>query len=572
MVKEFTAAEKALLDSKPGDLDPIQKKDRERLKARIYMEKHRNKLKETKGIEDYKTDRKNDMKKYRFTQKTTYLKAVEEASSDSTEKKTITNTIQKIEKKYKESILPVKEKSQREKKPVDRLKIVQDVPKVNTKQQQEMSDKSPQWLGKLIKISPNYKVNDETYVSERAYGKPAIDSHIKRITAIMDNVEGKKMSQDLKSKITTVLRGMNIEQGKYKTDISVFKKEMPFLDLKKVDTFIDNVIRYVTKKARREDKIINTIRNSLNPFVNLLGRIDSYSKSYQILTKFNSLLNKQYIDERSENVVDEEDIDKITLMKEKWDYTNVERTNKLIQDANLNKQQQALASVFLLQPPRRLDHQHAVLTSQGLDEDSLKSLEGKVNDKLNYLVMDGTEPVRWVYKNFKTAAKGGKVKYEVFGTQVYDVMPEVARYLKAHIVKNKLNLGDHIFGQLKDAREKMTQGNYSKLIPEIMFKIFDIPGITATVLRTAAAIFNQQTEGRSNKDKREFALSMAHSEATNQLYNKIIPKIDRKDIPVKEEEEEPEKKQDATPVKNPPKVLKAAEKVGNKRMKLRKRK
>jgi hypothetical protein len=221
-------------------------------------------------------------------------------------------------------------------------------------------------------------------------------------------------------------------------------------------------------------------------------------------------------------------------MKEKWDYTNIDQTNKLIQDGGLNAQYQALAAVFLLQPPRRLDHRHAVLTSQGLDEDTLKLLEDKVNDTRNYLVMDGTEPVRWVYKNFKTATKGGKIKDDVFGTQVYDVMPEVAKYLKMHILKNKLKLGDHVFGQLGDAKVKMDQGNFSTLIPKIMKKIFNIPGITATVLRTAAAIFNQQTEGRSNKEKKEFSAAMAHSEATNQLYNKILPKVHERDIQVNE--------------------------------------
>ena len=44
MVKDFTANELALLDTKPSQLDPIQKKERERLKARQYMAKHRTKL------------------------------------------------------------------------------------------------------------------------------------------------------------------------------------------------------------------------------------------------------------------------------------------------------------------------------------------------------------------------------------------------------------------------------------------------------------------------------------------------------------------------------------------------
>jgi len=90
------------------------------------------------------------------------------------------------------------------------------------------------------------------------------------------------------------------------------------------------------------------------------------------------------------------------------------------------------------------------------------------------------------------------------------------------------------------------------------------------VLRTAAAIFNQQTEGRSNRDKQIFSKAMGHSEATNQLYNKIIPKVNERDIQVKKGnkiliKEEPieTNKQEATPVQKTPKVLKPAEKIGN---------
>ena len=199
MVKEFTAAEKALLDSKPIELDVIQKKERERLKARIYMENHRNKLKETKGIGQYKIDKNVDMKIYRTKQKTTYLKAVAEKTNDPVEIKTINNTIQKIEKKQKESIESLRQKSQREAKPVDRLKIIQDAPKVNTKKQQEDADKNPQWFIRLVKSHPNFKINDPNYVAERAYETKSINRMIGIISTIMNDVENKKLFEDLKA-------------------------------------------------------------------------------------------------------------------------------------------------------------------------------------------------------------------------------------------------------------------------------------------------------------------------------------------------------------------------------------
>lgn len=69
MTKNFTDAEKALLDDDVKTLDVIQKKQRQRLQARVYIEKYLNKQKEIKGIEQYKQDKNNKMKEYRKSEK-----------------------------------------------------------------------------------------------------------------------------------------------------------------------------------------------------------------------------------------------------------------------------------------------------------------------------------------------------------------------------------------------------------------------------------------------------------------------------------------------------------------------
>ena len=556
MVKDFTATELALLDTKPGDLDPIQKKDRERLKARQYMEKHRTKLRNSLGSEEYKKTVNKKMFDYRNSENTKYLQAVSKESTNPVEIKTINNTIQKIEKRSIATDRP-----KREPKPINKEKIIQTKKIVFTRKEQEDRNLIAGWMTKLMKQNPYYKINDADYVEVRKYGKTQLDSMIKGITNIMKKVENITMSQDLKSNITSVFRGMNIEEGKYKANISVFKKEMPFLDLNKIDGFINRVIDYTSSIARDQDKVSNTVKGHLQNFVNLISRIDSYHKSYQILSKFNSSLNKQYLAERGDNLVDPDDLEKITIMKEQWDYTNIERTNKLIKDANLSAHDQALASVFLLQPPRRLDHRHAVLTEEGLDQDSLDLLISKTNDTRNYLVVDGEEPVKWVYKNFKTFSKGGQAKEEVMGPQVYDVYPEVAKYLKAHIKKNIILRDEFVFGQIKDHRTRVDVGNFSNKIPEIMKKIFNVAGITATTLRTAGAIFNQQNPDRTKNERKAFSKAMAHSNETNELYNKIIPKVKKVEV-----KPDPEKIQEVPAVKTKPKVvLKPVLKIGNQR-------
>ena len=126
-----------------------------------------------------------------------------------------------------------------------------------------------------------------------------------------------------------------------------------------------------------------------------------------------------------------------------------------------------------------------------------------------------------------------------------------------------------------------------------MLKIFKINDITSTVLRTAGAMWNQQTPNRSNREKEDFSLAMAHSEKTNQLYNKILPtknetEEDKREAQVNKGNKIPlEKKQEATgnkvsikkqePIRvserNKAKVvLQPVQKVGNVRRKMARKK
>ena len=251
--KEFTAEELALLQMKPSELDPIKKKERERLKARQYMAKSRAKQRAEMGNEPYKAMRLQKMTTYRSEKQKEYLEAVKETTEDPKEKTIITKTLQTIEKKKKESVQSLREKSSRESKPVDRLKIIQNTPKVITKKDQQDKDKTPQWLSRLIKSKPNFKVNDNDYVQERSYDNDKIPDMIALIEKVVLEVENKTLSVDLKSKITSVFRGLNIEQGVYKSSLAIFRKEMPFLELNRIDGFINRVSAYYYEKARNKD-------------------------------------------------------------------------------------------------------------------------------------------------------------------------------------------------------------------------------------------------------------------------------------------------------------------------------
>jgi hypothetical protein len=299
------------------------------------------------------------------------------------------------------------------------------------------------------------------------------------------------MSTELKADITTIYRGINIEEGKYK-NATVFKKELDFLEINKIEEFINKLNNHYNSSK--------TVQNKLNAFVNLLSRIDSYSKSYQILTKYNSTAEQIYIENKSDNKVETKDLNKLTILKELWDYKDVDKINTLITDAKMTPRQQLIAAIFLLQPPRRLDHQHVLIINK----------DSKQYDRFNYLIVENGEPLTWIYNNFKTAKTGGVIKEDVYGKQTYDVLDGIIPYLKKYINDSKLEEGDFLFHNSINKKGKTDQGNFSKEVKSVMKNVFKVDGITATTIRTAAAMYNQKVE-RTLNQKTEFATQMAHS-------------------------------------------------------------
>ena len=75
------------------------------------------------------------------------------------------------------------------------------------------------------------------------------------IAKVVGDVEGKTLSVDMKSKITSVFRGLNIEEGTYKGSLAIFRKEMPFLDINRIDTFINKVSSYYYEQGRKLNQL-----------------------------------------------------------------------------------------------------------------------------------------------------------------------------------------------------------------------------------------------------------------------------------------------------------------------------
>ena len=402
------------------------------------------------------------------------------------------------QKKYQQ-IYRNKLKESKESKPVKENEKINVISNKN-----QLPQKKPQWYNSLIKSHPRFKINDKNYIEHRSYTEKQVDDFVKKIAKVL-KIFNKELTPNTKAIIVSVLRGKNVEQGKYKTNLESFNKELNIFNKKNIKTTLEKI-------AEHFKNVGNTIKNNITPLVNLFSRIDSYSDSYQIMTNYNISLNNKYIEKRELNEVDsDEELEKLKTVMDNYDPKNPEDTKKRINEAELDSKERFLASLYLLMPVRRLDYKIMKLTNtfDNLDEN------------FNYLFIKGKKSM-FIFNQYKTARKGGKVKSEVFGKQELEVNDDVLQYLKQYIKDSKIKSGDLLFGE-------MSLSTYSKMIQDIMEIIFNVKKVGATTLRTVASSYNQQDNKKSVKEKRELADQMGHDLNTQMLYNKITNvKLDRK--------------------------------------------
>jgi len=382
-------------------------------------------------------------------------------------------------------------KESKESKPV---KEVVKTPIKSNKNQ--LTQKKPQWYNSLIKAYPKFKVNDKNYIEYRSYTERQVEDFIKKITKVL-NIFNKELTPNTKAIIVSIFRGKNVEIGKYKTNLESFNKELNIFNKKNIKSTLEKISEHFKN-------VNNTIKNNITPLVNLVSRIDSYNDVYQIMTNYNIDLNKKYIEKREDNEpTSDEELEKLKLIMASYDPSTPEHTKEKINESQLDSKEKAIASLYLLMAVRRLDYKIMKLT------DTLNSLD----ENFNYLYIKGKKSM-FIFNQYKTARKGGKVKSEVFGTQNLEVNEDVLQYLKEYIKDSKIKNNELLFGE-------MSLSSYSKMIQDIMQKIFGISGIGATTLRTVASSYNQQNNTKSLKEKKQLATDMAHDLTTNALYNKI---------------------------------------------------
>jgi hypothetical protein len=385
-------------------------------------------------------------------------------------------------------------------KKVKEAKSELEIPQVEVKKINQVNTVKPLWYINLIKADPKFKVNSDIYIQYRAYDEKQIVGLFKILDEVLSKVFQIKLSDNTRALITSIYRGKNIEVGKYKTNLNNFKTELKIFNINNITNTIE--------KLKNIYRNTNTLQVKLRPIINLLSRIDSYEKPYQIITTFNIQLKDSYIQKREENADSDEEIQKIQNIMKIYDPEKLEETNDLIENSSLNSRDKLVASFYLLMPPRRLEYRFLKLIKDDYDIE-------KLSNNYNYVVI-GENDIKIIFKRYKTARAGGKVKKQVYGTQTYELNKYIVKYLINYITEEGININTMLFN--------IPLSSFSKLVSDIMNNLFHYDNITNRTIRKVSAIYNIQNDTKSIKDKKQLATDMGHSIIENQLYNKIVKK------------------------------------------------
>ena len=285
--------------------------------------------------------------------------------------------------------------------------------------------------------------------------------------------------------------------------------EFPFLD----DKFLMKFINNVQKEYPPQDDGSGGVKNNsfitnLQPFVNLLSRVEQMNKEYQQMTQITSDERAEEQELRKENKLAEEDADKILDLEP----NNVK---DLIKRFLPEPRDKALAAVYLLQPPRRvMDYQLMRLTFT--TDPKLLS-----NNSENYLIAERNggkiEPVEFVFNAYKTSKEKG------FGQQTELVNSDVKPYLTEYLNKVKFFEKNYIFGQItKSYKEPVSQSAFSESVSDFTLKMYGVKASANWIRKSASTRID--TQGMTVKQREAYAKRMGHTIGQSALYVKKVVK------------------------------------------------
>ena len=309
-----------------------------------------------------------------------------------------------------------------------------------------------------------------------------INTYIDKLNIISKFMSIQPLSQDIKQELHKLIDDKPFDEKK-------ILKEFPYLQYDNIEDTID--------KLRQKYKNDNSFKSYINVLVVLTSHIPSLKDVYQILTKLNIDINKTVQSIREENIIAEDDKDKIINLDEKVITKNLEKFD--------NIEEKLIYALYTLFPARRLDYKDMKLTN----ETEISKLK---DTNYNYLVINDKDKYKFIFNNYKT--------YKKYGQQVFEVPDNLAKILNSYIFIKKIKPNQYLFHLERDAREPYSEGNFSKKVIYVFKKIYNTD-VSARFLRMSWVVFLSK-QHPSLKERKELAFKMAHSPNEQLSYNKII--------------------------------------------------
>ena len=263
-------------------------------------------------------------------------------------------------------------------------------------------------------------------------------------------------------------------------------------------TYINNDIEPIINALRTHYKNDNTFRNYINILVVITSHLKTLNKSiYQTLTKLNIYLTQQYQDKRKENEIEEADKDKIIDLDKSTILNHIQKLN--------NIKDRLIYGLYCLFPARREEWRHTKIISETDKE--------KINDPSNNYLIISTNPKQIIFNNYKTSKTHGQQYFNILDTDLNNIIDE-------YILNNGLLNGDYLFSLKTDKNKVISQPNFSHLISDVFFKIYNIP-ISLRFLRMSHITYHL-SKNPTIKQMEHLAFQMAHGLQEQGKYKKIL--------------------------------------------------
>jgi hypothetical protein len=386
------------------------------------------------------------------------------------------NKIAEYNKSYNENqktklknILSKNPKIQHQPTPINIQQIIAEPPKIDRRTRRGKKQTTGD-------IKPFYEIRKEPLEYS------TIEDYLNKANIINKFFTKKPLSQEAKGEIRKLLNdNKNIDEN-------LILNEMKY---------IKNDIEPTINALREHYKNDNSFKSYVNILVVITSHLKTLNKSvYQTLTKLNIFLTQQIQEKRKENKIEEGDEDKIIDL----DKTTISK--------NLNKlddiRDKLIFGLYTLFPARREEWRFTKITSETNKE--------KLNDPSNNFLIISTKPKRIIFNNYKTDKS--------YGQQIFNIDDEdLDSLIDNYIISNGLKNGDYLFSLDRSKKEIISQPNFSKLVSNIFFKVYNIP-ISIRYLRMSwtSDLLNKNP---SVQQMEILANQMGHGLSEQQKYKKI---------------------------------------------------